>query len=296
MMHRKAFTLIELLVVIAIIAMLLAIVMPALRKAKEIAASAVCMANDGSASKAWLTYAEENKGNIMDGDAPEAAADAKSTYNGVRVWGFVGPPQTDTGTPRHDTVEDEINGLKRGALWDYLGKAAKAYNCPVDKRSTKAPTASSVVSGSRVGGYRTFSMGAVLSRWGTGSSNMWVTGEGDYAATKLSQFTNPSGKFVFIEEWDPRGWNHRTFNIWLNSPSWADAIAMAHNGSSTFSYADGHAERYKWTGPETKKFFDLKNQSQYSCVNPANPTRFSDKKDQDDYYWFVQRYIPGKKQ
>jgi prepilin-type N-terminal cleavage/methylation domain-containing protein/prepilin-type processing-associated H-X9-DG protein len=291
-MKKKGFTLIELLVVIAIIAMLLAIVVPALRKAKELAAAAVCLANDSSASKAWLSYAEDYKGNIMDGDAPDQA-DAKPTYNGVKVWCFTGPPQGLSANLQHLSVEDEVRGLQRGALWEYMGKAAKAYNCPVDKRWTKTPTASG--STATVGGFRTFSMGAVLSRWGTGTSNMWVTGEGEYAVTKTSQFVNPSNKFVFLEEWDPRGWNHRTFNVWLNSPSWADAIAMAHNGASTFGYADGHAERYKWTGPETKKFFDIKNQEQYACVNPANPTRFSDKKDQEDYFWFTQRYIPSRR-
>jgi prepilin-type N-terminal cleavage/methylation domain-containing protein/prepilin-type processing-associated H-X9-DG protein len=294
MIRKRAFTLIELLVVIAIIALLLAVLVPALKKAKELAAAAVCMANDGSASKAWLSYAEDFKGNIMDGDAP-GTLNAKPTYNNVTVWCFVGPPQNITGTAtQHNTVEDEIRGFEKGALWEYMGKAAKAYNCPVDKRWTKPPTSTTGIQyASTIGGYRTFSMGAVLSRWGTGTTDMWATGEGGYAVTKLSQFVNPSGKFVFLEEWDPRGVNHRTFNVWLNAVSWCDAIAMAHSGASTFGYADGHADRYKWTGPRTRQFFDVKNQNNYNPINPA--VALTDQKDIDDYNWFAQRYIPSRR-
>ncbi len=294
MREKRAFTLIELLVVVAIIALLLAIVMPALRKAKELSAAIVCMANDSSASKAWVSYSEDNKGNLMDGDAPETL-NAKPTYNSVPVWCFVGPPQNAAGTAtQHNTVEDEVRGFEKGALWEYMGKAFKAYNCPVDKRWIKAPTSiTGIQYDSTIGGYRTFSMGAVLSRWGMGTTDMWPTGEGDNAVTKMTQFTSPSSKFVLLEEWDPRGVNHRTFNVWLNAVSWCDAIAMAHSGSSTFGYADGHAERYKWTGPRTKEFFDVKNQNTYAPHNP--PVTLIDQKDINDYNWFVQGYIPGRR-
>ncbi len=299
MIRKRAFTLIELLVVIAIIAILLAVLVPALRKAKELSAAIVCMANDSSASKAWVSYSEDNKGNLMDGDAPDSVS-GKETFkiNGsdVPVWCFVGAPQSAAGNEQLLVTEDEIRGLEKGALWEYMGKAFKAYHCPIDKRHVKPPTstASQQPPGALVGGYRTFSMGAVLSQWGKSTTNvMWATGEGDYAVTKMTQFTSPSSKFVFLEEWDPRGWNHRTFNVWLNTVSWCDAIAMAHSGASTFGYADGHADRYKWTGPRTKEFFDVKNQGTYAPHNP--PVELKDQKDINDYNWFVQGYIPGRK-
>jgi prepilin-type N-terminal cleavage/methylation domain-containing protein len=64
-LHHKAFTLIELLVVIAIIALLLAILMPALQIAKKKAAAAVCLVNTRNLSLAWYMYAQENDGKIM---------------------------------------------------------------------------------------------------------------------------------------------------------------------------------------------------------------------------------------
>lgn len=59
---KRGFTLIELLVVIAIIAMLLAIITPALKKAKECAIAMICMGNQRQAALATVTYGMDNDG------------------------------------------------------------------------------------------------------------------------------------------------------------------------------------------------------------------------------------------
>jgi prepilin-type N-terminal cleavage/methylation domain-containing protein len=80
-MHKKAFTLIELLVVIAVIAVLMAILMPSLHRAREQGKRIVCQGNLKQMSLGWIMYAQENGGKIMSGN-PGTGQDA--------CWGHAG--------------------------------------------------------------------------------------------------------------------------------------------------------------------------------------------------------------
>jgi prepilin-type processing-associated H-X9-DG protein len=218
-----------LLVVIAIIALLLAIIMPALNTAKQIAATAVCLSNQRQLGLAFILAAEYMNGDLVDAQ-PTDDGYVQLVSGGKKYPSFVASPTNNT------TLEGKIEGFKKGGLWSYL-ETHKIFNCPFDDRWRKSK------GGNSVGGYRSYSMGSVLSRapW-TGA------GEQDYTIKKYSQFSRPSDKFVFLEENDASGtFNDNHWAIFVYKRKWWDPFAVVHNGSSTFSYADGHAGKFKWT-------------------------------------------------
>ena len=296
--HTKAFTLIELLVVIAIVALLLSIIVPSLQNAKRYAAAAVCLANISQLGKAWMLFAEDNGGYIIDGDTSDERGNnaGYSVYNrafwgdsdGIRVHNWVGRPMGPNGEDRNDSIEDKVRGFQKGALWPYI-EAPKAYNCPADKRFLNRavyPLNSKTANppGLWVGGYRTYSIGKPLSLRPTGSND--PTGEMTVEIRKTSEFSNPSVKIVFLEETDGYGWNHRTWNMNLRQPRWGDPFAILHNDSSTFVFADGHADRRKWVDQQTRDMAEAQEKG-WSAIDPATGST-------EDYTWFRRAYIPGR--
>jgi prepilin-type N-terminal cleavage/methylation domain-containing protein len=121
--HRPGFTLVELLVVIGIIALLIAILLPTLARARESASRARCLSNNRQLVAACLLYSNDNAGRM-----PEAAWDNGNNFGapysprGSKERGWAGPyePWTPITDPRwgHDAYVMPSIG---GALLEYLG-------------------------------------------------------------------------------------------------------------------------------------------------------------------------------
>ena len=274
--ERKGFTLIELLVVIAVIALLMAVIMPALNKAKQIAAAAVCLANENQLIMGYLLYAEDNDSYLADGDTAAAGSNGYSNYGDGPVHNWVGEPEMPD-----LTVDDKIRGFEFGSLWPYL-EAPKVYNCPADKRWRKI---NDDANPGQINGYRTYSIGNPLSKRPSSQP-----GENESTISKLSEFVNPSNKVVFLEETETEyAWNNRTWNMSLSisSPAWVDPFAILHNGSSTFAYADGHADRHKWVEEVTIEMAKEGKKNE-TAILPDGTTS-------EDWLWFKRAYIPGRR-
>ena len=287
-MSRRGFTLIELLVVIAIIALLLSILMPSLQHAKKQATAVVCMSNQKQLSMAWVMYAEANDDKVVDG-GPRLGGTitdtnpASPTYNQTSST-FVGEPENELGGFSNDTLDDKIRGFKKGGLWPYY-EDYKLMHCPSDRRYHKAPSGAGGAIHGTMGGYRSYSIGACYSFVGYSMT----TGEENHVTLKRNKITQPGDKIVWIEEADGCGYNQNTFNMWIKfdittPPSpyaiW-DPLAVWHNERSTFGYADGHADRYKWTDKEVIRMGVIEEK----LIPMTN---------MDDYEWIRDAYIPRR--
>jgi prepilin-type N-terminal cleavage/methylation domain-containing protein len=271
----RAFTLIELLVVVAIIALLMAILIPALSVAKQQAGSSACLMNEKQLVLAWLMYAEGND-YIMCG--PMTSNPTSPRFD------WVGPPRdrvSDAVKTSGFTGEEEVRGIQTGTLFPYY-KNAKLTNCPTDKRSARAPTYPGYAG---AGGYRTYSLPYHLNAPASELTSRYGAAAGADRIVRVTQLKNPGSTYVFVEENDNRDYN---MDAWAFDPYkliLIDTIAVYHNNVTMFGYGDGHSEKKTWDDPRTQKWSnEIKEGTRYPDM-----TGLSDPEN-TDIRWLATHY------
>jgi prepilin-type N-terminal cleavage/methylation domain-containing protein len=259
------FTLIELLVVIAIIAILAAMLLPALAKAKQKASAAVCLSNHKQLALAWTMYADDNKDVIVNMNNVVNSDPAQTSGLNQKPWRFKlstlpVPPPPGTGEAYAILVMNEC--VKQGAFGEFL-KGAAVIHCPGDVRFR--------TSGS---GFAYGSVSGVTGLNGQTWNNHPIQTE---ILTKRTAVRRPSEKFLFVEENDPRGENVGTWVMDVSGTAadgWAgtrlkDSPAAFHVSSSTFSWADGHASSRRWLDGKTVAYAASMDGNKYNTIQPT---------------------------
>jgi len=230
MNKRTAFTLIELLVVIAIIAILMAILMPALNRAREQGKRVACLNNLRQLTLAWIIYADNNDDKLVNGDTEEydymyraGLSPRESHYKELpwveRDW--------DEGT----TMKQKKQAILNGALYPYV-KNLNSYKCPTGRDTQNE--------------CRMYTVVDAMNCKGWDNDRIMLKGK--------MEISEAAFRFVFLDDGGTAGATLGGWTTYANIDQWWDPPPIRHAEGTTFSFADGHSEYWKWMDQRTIDF------------------------------------------